>query len=268
MENEILRGGRFYHVYNRAVQRLPLFLEGDDYEQFIWLYDKYIKPVADTLAWALMGNHFHFLVRIKEHVAYKYSIKDIPQGLNAGTPGKTGGSSRDDGLNEAEREWFNAHKWETVDVEPGALAENGELKVPAANKHFQHLFNAYARYFNKRHDSYGTLFERPFKRREVTSFRYLKKVVVYIHRNPVQHGFCNHPLEYPWSSYNSCLSEKETKLDRDFVMKLFEEHERFKILHDEEIDLETIERWLGIDTSAEDSQAILALLHRIRMEGG
>lgn len=27
--------------------------------------DKYISPVADTFAWVLMKNHFHFLVRIK-----------------------------------------------------------------------------------------------------------------------------------------------------------------------------------------------------------
>jgi REP element-mobilizing transposase RayT len=30
------------------------------------LYDKYIPKIADTYAWCLMKNHFHFLVKIKE----------------------------------------------------------------------------------------------------------------------------------------------------------------------------------------------------------
>ncbi|HNX55347.1 MAG TPA: hypothetical protein PLG33_00785 [Prolixibacteraceae bacterium] len=63
---EPLNYGNFYHIYNRGIDSCNLFTEPDNYEYFLSLYDKYISPVADTYAWVLMPNHFHFLVRLKE----------------------------------------------------------------------------------------------------------------------------------------------------------------------------------------------------------
>lgn|SRR5690554_2029419 len=73
MKQERLKEGQFYHIYNRGNNRRDLFLEPAHYEHFLALYDKFISPVAETLAWVLMPNHFHMVVRIKENVVYKYS---------------------------------------------------------------------------------------------------------------------------------------------------------------------------------------------------
>lgn len=43
-----------------------MFFEDENYHYFLRLYKKYINPVADTFAWCLMKNHFHFLVYLKE----------------------------------------------------------------------------------------------------------------------------------------------------------------------------------------------------------
>jgi len=40
-------------------------------------------------------------------------------------------------------------------------------------KQFSHLFNAYAQAFNKRNRRHGSLFERPFKRKQVNNNQYL-----------------------------------------------------------------------------------------------
>lgn len=58
--------GRYYHIYNRGVNSCNLFKEISNYEHFLRLYEKYILPVADTYAYCLMPNHFHFLVKIKD----------------------------------------------------------------------------------------------------------------------------------------------------------------------------------------------------------
>lgn len=58
--------GKYYHISNRGIDSCNLFKEPDNFEYFLSLYDKYISPVAETFAWVLMPNHFHFLVRIKE----------------------------------------------------------------------------------------------------------------------------------------------------------------------------------------------------------
>ena len=57
--------GCYYHVYNRGNNRENLFFEDRNYAYFLRRYRKYIKSVADTLAFSLMRNHFHLLVRIK-----------------------------------------------------------------------------------------------------------------------------------------------------------------------------------------------------------
>jgi putative transposase len=49
-----------------------LFLNNENYEFFLKKYSYYVNPIADTFAYCLMPNHFHFLVRIKE-INYKTS---------------------------------------------------------------------------------------------------------------------------------------------------------------------------------------------------
>jgi len=61
-----LQLGCFYHIFNRGNNRENIFIEERNYNYFVNLYARYIEPVADTYAYCLMRNHFHFLVRIKE----------------------------------------------------------------------------------------------------------------------------------------------------------------------------------------------------------
>jgi len=114
------------------------------------------------------------------------------------------------------------------------------------NQQFSNLFNAYTKAFNKRYDRTGSLFEHTFRRKLISNESYLKKVILYIHNNPVHHGFCSHPVEYPWSSYLSCISVKSTKLKRDVVMGWFDNEANFKHWHHQKIEVEKIENWLEI----------------------
>lgn len=118
------------------------------------------------------------------------------------------------------------------------------LKPP--HQHFSNLFNAYTKAFNKWNGVHGTLFERPFNRKRIDNIAYLRQVVLYIHNNPVHHGFCSHPLEYPWTSYLSCISLKPTKLKRDAVLGWFDNRANFKTRHGELIDFWELEEWLGL----------------------
>ncbi len=118
--------------------------------------------------------------------------------------------------------------------------------VGTPSQQFSKLFNSYAQAFNKRNNRHGALFERPFKRKKIDSDAYLKQLIVYIHNNPVHHGFCDHPEEYPWSSYQTCLSDKPTKLRRSDVIGWFEDTANFRYVHEEKMEMEKIEQWLGI----------------------
>ncbi len=73
---EPLISGNYYHIYNRGIDSCNLFKEPDNYEYFLSLYDKYISSLADTFAWVLMPNHFHFLIRLKEDAEVAFTTPD------------------------------------------------------------------------------------------------------------------------------------------------------------------------------------------------
>jgi putative transposase len=138
-------------------------------------------------------------------------------------------------------------KWETVEMPDLSSSEGHDsVKIPDATKHFAHLFNAYAKYFNKKNNRHGSLFERPFERKLIDNEEYLRRVIIYIHNNPVHHGFCSHPIEYPWSSYLTCITLKPTKLHRDAVVGWFDNVANFKVMHEKGVEKMEVEMWLGV----------------------
>lgn len=63
------------------------------------------------------------------------------------------------------------------------------------------LAQPYARYFNKKHQRTGTLWEGRFRSCVVESSSYVIACYRYIELNPVRAGIVTHPSLYPWSSY-------------------------------------------------------------------
>ena len=64
--------GGFYHIYNRGVEKREIFMEKRDYTYFLYKLKAYLEPLPKytnhganvrLLAYALMPNHFHLIVR-------------------------------------------------------------------------------------------------------------------------------------------------------------------------------------------------------------
>ena len=64
-----LQRGLTYHIYNRGINRESIFVEERNYRYFLQLYARHVAPVAETYAYCLLRNYFHFLVRIKDLVS-------------------------------------------------------------------------------------------------------------------------------------------------------------------------------------------------------
>lgn len=132
-------------------------------------------------------------------------------------------------------------------TKPEGLEDLRPLEVnKRINQQFSNLFNAYTKAFNKKHKRTGSLFEHSFRRKRIDTKDYLRQVVLYIHNNPVHHNFCEHPIEYPWSSYLSCISVQTTKLNRDAVIGWFDHQANFRLMHNKKLDIEKIEQWLDL----------------------
>ena len=101
-----LKGG-IYHLYNRGVEKRDIFLDAQDYRVFLrYLKDALMSPAAskrkqktfkiktttfhgvprppknfygviELLAYCLMPNHFHFLIRQKEERVMKNFVQSI-----------------------------------------------------------------------------------------------------------------------------------------------------------------------------------------------
>lgn len=143
-----------------------------------------------------MPNHFHFLVKIKEEM----QILDLP---------KTYLHLNPQGFKNLE----------------GFISQQ-----------FSNLFNAYTKAYNKMFDRKGALFLHNFKRKEVIEEAYFTKLIHYIHANPVHHGFTNKIEDWPYSSFLSYISEKETKVKRQIALDWFGGVDTFKQAHQEPID--------------------------------
>lgn len=66
---EKLNKGHFYHIFNRGINSCKIFNESENFAHFYQLYEKYIPKVAETYAWVLIPNHFHFMVYVKKKPA-------------------------------------------------------------------------------------------------------------------------------------------------------------------------------------------------------
>jgi len=53
-------------------------------------------------------------------------------------------------------------------------------------------------------------------------------------------------MDYPWSSYLTCISVKPTHLKRDEVMGWFDNQANFKSAHEYHGDEFDLEKWLGL----------------------
>lgn len=182
-----------YHIYNCGINGCSLFHDEDDYDRFLSKFATYIEPIADTYAWCLLGNHFHLVVKIKK----ESEIKPLDElGL------------------------FDKKSKEKLPD-----------KKPVPSKQFSHLFNSYAQYYNHKYKRHGALFETPFKRKLIENREYFRRCLIYVHQNPIKHGFVDRLSDYRYTSYNTVLSEKLTLLKRDKVLTCFENKSEFVLSH-------------------------------------
>lgn len=204
---EKLQNGNFYHIFNRGINSTTIFKQEADFNFFLILMQKYLLAISDIYCFALMRNHFHILLKIKEKCEIPY--------LGPYDPTK----------NEAKWNFLNPD-----DLEKLNLSEDG-LKKPNPTRMLSHLFNTYTKNFNNKYKRTGSLFEKNFKRIEINNEEYLVQLVCYIHYNPLHHGIAVNYIDYPWTSYHEFIREKQSFLDKKTVINWFDNIENFVNSH-------------------------------------
>ncbi|MBG6109177.1 REP element-mobilizing transposase RayT [Flavobacterium sp. CG_9.10] len=177
MELEVLEKDNYYHIYNRGINGTAIFFNEENKNFFLKQLSKYLVDKISMIAYCLMDNHFHLVIKVNE---------------------------------------------------------DGEVVTQG----FSNFFNSYVKSINKQNDRTGSLFEKHFKRIRLENEWYLRNLIIYVHLNPKHHLDLKFE-EFKFSSYQSFLSQKETKLQREEVLNLFGGIQNFIFCHNQKSDLLT-----------------------------
>lgn len=187
-----------YHVFNRSIARLPIFIERTDYERVLDLvnYYRFNRPplrfshykrlsieqkaefeksfminensMLEILAYCIMPNHFHFLLQPK--------------------------------------------------------------KDNAVSNFMRNLQNSYSKYFNTKRERTGSLFQFMFKAVRMETDQQLLHVSRYIHLNPVTSYLRKiKDLDaYEWSSFKDYAFNTSSFVNREMVLASFKSNQEYK----------------------------------------
>ena len=67
--------GHIYHIYNRGVNKEDIFFSERNYQYFIERMFQYLSPRSELIAYCLMPNHFHLLVKVTSSDFTKLSLQ-------------------------------------------------------------------------------------------------------------------------------------------------------------------------------------------------
>lgn len=195
----IIATNYIYHVYNRGVEKRPIFLNKRDYSRFIELINYYrfvdcpikysrfrqlpldertrivndlqksSKKLIDIIAFCLMPNHIHFLLK------------------------------------------------QNVDV--------------GISKFIAKITNGYSHYFNIKHERVGHLFQSNFGAVRIETDEQLLHVARYIHLNPVT-AYLIEPDElesYMYSSFPEYVNKITNLCNTEIVLSQFKTSKDFQI---------------------------------------
>ncbi len=176
--------GSYYHVFNRGINGQRIFLQKKNYQHFLALIKKHLTEYVDILAYCLLPNHFHLVIKIKDVI------------------------------------FQNDYRIEN-ETEIGKIVSN----------QFRKMFVSYSMAINNQESRTGSLFNRPFKRLEITEQDYLEYAIFYVHYNPERHGLTENFKTYNYSSFMALCSQNPTKLKRDLVHEIFGGKKDFASYH-------------------------------------
>ncbi|MFA6403765.1 MAG: hypothetical protein WCX31_19370 [Salinivirgaceae bacterium] len=207
-----------YHVYNQGNNRQRIFFKEENYHFFLKKVKTHVAPFADILAWCLMPNHFHLMVRVNE-VELPITSEDTHPMIQSQVATLTDGVTLSHPV-------------------------SSPAKQRTLNNSIGILLRSYTRAINKSLDRSGCLFREETKAecldnpqgitpsfyntRSGTSIpidnpekEYPQICFNYIHQNPVKAKLVMKPEDWAYSSYRDIVGLRNgTLINRERIKEL------------------------------------------------
>ena len=192
-----------YHIFNHANGFENIFTVDDNYRFYLDKYQQYILPIAETYAYCLLPNHFHLVVRIR----------------------------RREVLEEVFRNFKSTNFSKVPNLEKVEVTDN--MIEYYISKQFANLFSCYTQSFNKVNKRRGSLFLKNFRREPIENKAYFLNAVIYTHRNPVHHAFCDRYTDWSYTSFCEIKERNSQMIEVEKLLRMFGGRDSFIDLHEQ-----------------------------------
>ena len=165
----------YYHLYNRGVAKQKIFSEANDYIHLLKALGFYLDDTRKT--------------KLSEISKEEFKIINITE-----------------------------PKKPLVEILCFCLMPNHfhllikQLMDNGISTFVRRSLDSYTRYYNRKHDRVGPLFQGRFKSVPVESEEYILHLSRYIHLNPFSNKLIAEAKEYPWSSYKYYLRNQRIRI--------------------------------------------------------
>ena len=198
-----------YHIFNHANGFENIFTVDDNYRFYLDKYQQYILPIAETYAYCLLPNHFHLVVRIRRREVLEEVFRNF----------KSTNFSKFPNFGKVE----NSGKVEITD----------NIIEQFISKQFANLFSCYTQSFNKVNKRRGSLFLKNFRREPIENKAYFLNAVIYTHRNPVHHAFCDRYTDWSYTSFCEIKERNSQMIEVEKLLRMFGGRDSFIDLHEQ-----------------------------------
>jgi len=206
--------GNDYHLLFKSIDGVKFFHKSDDRLYYLQQFNKFMQPVANCFAYALLDNHSHFILRIKPEKELLESIMSIPQ------------------------------QFRTKQMKAITGPSTAEAIVSAVVERQVNSFMAsYAIVINKANARKGGLFQSPFRRSLIAGDQHLQQAIIYTHANAQKHGLVKDFRQYPFTSFNEIVAGNSRFVYAKFVLDFFGGREEFIKTHKSQVDFFYKNHW-------------------------
>ena len=192
-----------YHIFNHANGFENIFIEDENYRFFLEKYQQYILPIAETYAYCLLPNHFHLVVRIRRREVLEEVFRNFKS-----------------------TNFSKVQNFGKVEVTDNMI----EYYI---SKQFANLFSCYTQSFNKVNKRRGSLFLKNFRRELIENKAYFLNAIIYTHRNPVHHAFCDRYTDWSYTSFCEIKERNSQIIEVDKLLRMFGGRDSFIDLHEQ-----------------------------------
>ncbi len=171
--------GEFYHIYNRGMQKQPIFTSDADRFRFLFLIlvlqgKNPIRNMSRSVKTSVQHSMLHISDETKNDILKNRNIELVAFCLMP-----------------------NHFHLIVHEIE-----ENG------ISKYMQRVQNAYTKYFNTKYEKTGHLFQGSYKSKHIMDDRYLLYLSAYVHKNPCElFNIKDQEEKYYWSSFQDYIDD-------------------------------------------------------------